>query len=57
MKTKKRVKKIEAWADVGSHGDILVYEAAFPNIYPKMMYIFSKKTFADLIPITITYEI
>ena len=51
-------KKIKAWADIGSHGGIFVFEGGVvAERYPTLMHIFHKKITKDLIPVVITYEI
>lgn len=55
---KKKTKTVKAWADVGSHGGIFVFEVGpVASRYPKLMHIFYEKISADLIPVKITYEI
>lgn len=51
----KRVKTHKAWADVGSHGGIYVFEIGpVADRYPSLMHVHEKQVTPDLVPVTIT---
>ena len=57
MTYKIKTKKIKAWADVGSHGGIFVFEVGpVAQEYPSLLHIYKRKISKDLVPVTITYE-
>lgn len=58
MATKAKFRNVKAWADVGSHGDIFVFEAGtVAGRYPTLMHIYSTQVAPDMVPVTITYEL
>ena len=54
MKTKK-VKRIRAWADVGSHGGVFEFLSGPVAIsYPSLLHIFAEKVSPDLVEVIIS---
>lgn len=54
---KKKIKQIKAWADVGSHGGIFMFDTGpVGSKYPTLLHIFRKRVTKDLIPVKIIYE-
>lgn len=57
-KVTKRVRKVRAWADVGSHGGIFMFEVGLvADRYPKLLHIYHEKVSPNLIPVTIIYQL
>lgn len=58
MKKKEiKLKKVKAWADIGSHGGIFEFiGGAFGSRYPHLMHVFSERVSPDLVEVTITYN-
>ena len=55
---KKKTKTIRAYADIGSHNGIFMFEAGpVANRYPKLLHIFKEKVTPDLRPVKITYKL
>ncbi len=55
---KSKYKTIRAYADIGSHNGIFIFEAGpVAERYPNLLHIFSKKDGQDLRPVKITYKI
>ena len=52
--SKRKVKAMDAWADVGSHGGIFVFEAGPVALhYPRLMHIYDRQVTRDLVPVRI----
>jgi hypothetical protein len=55
---KKKEKRIRAYADIGSHGGIFMFEAGpVGDKYPKLLHIYKEKVTPDLKPVTIIYKV
>ena len=51
-----KTKIIKAYADIGSHGGIFMFEGGRTGSnYLTLLHIYKKKVTKDLIPVTITY--
>lgn len=51
---KRRVRRVKAWAAVGSHDGIFEFVVGpVAEKYPNLMHVFSKKIMRDLVPVTI----
>ena len=50
-------KTIRAYADIGSHNGIFMFEGGLvAERYPTLLHIYRKKVSKDLRPVTITYQ-
>jgi len=55
---KKKTKRMRAYAEIGSHGGIFMFDAGFvAERYPTLLHIYKKKVTKDLKPITIIYRL
>jgi len=55
---KKKEKRIRAYADIGSHGGIFMFEVGpVGDKYPKLLHIYKEKVSPDLKPVTIIYKL
>lgn len=51
------IRRVKAWADVGSHGHIFAFESGpVASHYPRLLHVYARKMTDDLIPVTITYR-
>lgn len=58
MGYKIKIKKMKAYADVGSNGGIYMFEdGTIANKYPTLLHIYKDKISPDLQPVTISYLI
>lgn len=58
MAKQSRIRKVEGWADVGSHGGIFTFESGpVADLYPGLMHIYSSKLTPDLVHVTIKYYV
>lgn len=59
MKTKKtkRIKRVRAYAEIGSHGGIFMFDLGpTARNYPTLLHVYRKKVAPYLIPVTIVYK-
>lgn len=54
MRKVKHVRTMKAWADVGSHGGIFMFDCgAIADRYPNLLQVYAKQVTPDLVPVTI----
>jgi hypothetical protein len=53
-----KVKRVRAYADIGSHNGIFMFDVGYVGIaYPTLLHIYRKKVTKDLRPVIIEYKI
>ena len=55
---KKKLKRMRAYADVGSHGGIFMFIGGYiGSDYPGLLHVYKNKITKDLIPVIIEYRV